>query len=207
MTANHTIRGIKTFLNFCVKRKYLLENPIKSMEKYPTETKEPRFLSSKEIRLLLEVSREFEAYPIIAIALYTGMRLGEIGRLDWNDINYQDNTITIQKSKSKKFRRIPLHPNLKAILGPQKSSGAIFMYKRYTQLDWVLKCIRKRMDIPHFRFHDLRHTFASMMIKSGADLLTVSKILGHSAIQTTMIYAHLYDDHVKTAVNKLNFDV
>lgn len=203
-TANHCIRAINTFMNFCVKRKHIIENPIKDIARYPVDLKEPRFLTSSEVNLLLSIAEPSVIYLPVALAVFTGMRQGEILRLDWNDIDFKNCVITVNISKTKKFRKIPLHHRLKSILEPySKESGLIFDHK-LRLLEWEFTKIKRQMpNVAKFRFHDLRHTFASLMIKGGADILTVSKLLGHSTISTTQIYAHLYQDHYQDSIKKL----
>ena len=203
-TADHTIRAIKTFLNFCVRRRYLGENPLSGMKLYPVEKKAPRFLSSDELRAFLAAAIQTPYYPIFMTAIYTGMRLGEIERIEWEDINFKENIITVHQSKAKRFRDIPLHPDLRVVIEPMKGTGRCFNFTS-DELEWKFPKIREASKVRKFRFHDLRHTFASLMIKCGADLLTVSKLLGHSNTKTTEIYAHLYSDHVHDAVNRLHF--
>jgi integrase len=203
-TANHTIRALNTFMNFCVKRKFLTENLIKGMTKYPIELKEPRFLTSDDVNTLLSFVEPTVIYLPISIAVFTGMRQGEILRLEWKDIDFNNCVITVNISKTKKFRKIPLHPKLKSILAPySKATGVIFDSPLRT-LEWEFTKVKRLMtNVDSFRFHDLRHTFASLMIKGGADILTVSKLLGHSTISTTQIYAHLYQDHFQDSIKKL----
>lgn len=207
MTANHTIRAMKTFLSFCVRKNYISESPIKHMTKYPIDQKEPRFLSSDEIRALVSAAEGSPIRHLVLTAVYTGMRLGEIERLTWDDIDFESGTITVLKSKSKKFRKIPLHKELRAeLLLIKKNGGAFFDPMTRKALDWQFELIKNKMiSVPHFRFHDLRHTFASMMIKSGVDIYTVSRFLGHSGVAVTERYSHLYQDHANEAMKRLQF--
>lgn len=221
MTANHTIRAVKTFLNFCVGEKHLFENPIRRMEMYPVDEKEPRFLTPDELKIFFQIAltNEPEVYIAVVIAVYSGMRWGEIERLndmrsvDGNWIDFEQNNIHITKSKRKKSghiratRKIPLHSDLRKILEPLRGQGRFI---KITQDQ--LECrFEKLMDIAtgdkykiqRFRFHDLRHTFASLMVRAGVDIYTLSKLLGHSSVKTTEIYAHLYDDNVVDAINRL----
>lgn len=200
-TANHTIRTLNTFLNFCVKRKYLTENPLKGMIRYPVNIEEPRFLSPEEINKLLKAAKESPLYSLIMTAIYTGMRYGELERLEWSDVDFKNEIITVKLSKAKRFRKIPLHHELAMALKPLAGDGKCFPLEQH-QFEWQLALVKNNANIPHFRFHDLRHTFASIMIRSGVDILTVSKLLGHGDIKTTQIYAHLYQDHIKDSVRK-----
>lgn len=203
-TANHTIRVMKTFLAWAVRQNKLNKNPLATMQKYKVDVSEPRYLDQNEVIQVLAKAKEYKSYLVVAIAIYTGMRQGEIRRLAWEDINFDTKTINVRLTKTGKFRHIPIHPDLINILKEnQKSSGLIYEGTLRT-IEWQLTKIRESLpEIKYFRFHDLRHTFASLLIKSGVDIYTVSKILGHSNVATTAIYSHLYKDHVQDAVNKL----
>ncbi len=204
LTANHTIRIIKTFLNWAVKVNKLSKNPIAHMDRYKVNQKEPRFLKTDEVRLVLEKAKESRIYEVVALAVYTGMRQGEIMRLDWNDVDFENKTITVNLSKPGKFRKIPIHRNLDDILKSYKKKSGLIYSGTVRTIEWEMTLIRRALpDIAHFRFHDLRHTFASLLIRSGVDIYTVSKLLGHGQITTTQIYAHLYEDHIQDAMKKL----
>lgn len=199
-TANHTIRVVKTFYNFCVKSDLLDRNPFASMPRYKINEMEQRFLSDSECLALLAAAEGDRAYPVIMCALYTGMRYGEISRLDWADVNLERMQINVRISKSGRFRNIPLHPELKKCIGDHRGTGPVFDMTNFRNLFHRAKT---EAGFPELRFHDLRHTFCSMLIKNGVDLVTVSKLAGHSTIKTTMTYAHLYNDHIVKSVNKL----
>lgn len=203
-TANHTIRIIKTFLTWAVRSNKLSKNPIAYMERYKIDEKEPRFLKQEEVRAVLQKAAETRIYLVVAMAIYTGMRQGEILRLDWKDIDFEGKSIIVKFSKPGKFRKIPLHSDLAAILKAHRKDDGLIYEGALKTIDWEMILIRRELSkIAHFRFHDLRHTFASLLIKSGVDIYTVSKLLGHSQVTTTQIYSHLYEDHVQDAVKKL----
>jgi integrase len=204
-TANHSIVQIGTFLTYCVRKKHIKENPLRWMKRYRMDPVIPRFLAHGEAQALLLLAKPTKIANIISIALYTGMRWGEIARLQWEDFDIEKNEVTVRKSKTNKYRTIPIADKLKAFISKGKKGNCTEL--SYDQMEDIFTDIREGLKIdgspvPHFRFHDLRHTFASMAIKSGADLLTLSKWLGHSTIRTTELYAHLYDDHSQAAMKK-----
>lgn len=204
-TANHTIRIIKTFLTWAVRSNKLAKNTIAHMNRYKVDQVEPRFLKADEVRQVLEAAKNTRIYLVMAIAVYTGMRQGEIIRLEWKDIDFEANGITVRFSKPGKFRKIPLHGDLAKILEENRQKSGLVYNGTVRTIEWELVLIRRALpDIAHFRFHDLRHTFASLLIKSGVDIYTVSKLLGHAQVTTTQIYSHLYEDHVQDAVKKLS---
>lgn len=215
-TANHIVTNIKTFLNFAVKRNYLAGNPLRSFPKFKMDSAPPKFLTKAEIKTILEVAKEEHLYPAIATAIYTGMRLGELKRLNWEDIDFARNEIIVRISKSGKFRVIPLHADLKQSLGPYRAKGPCFEWHNTRRIFWrivraaghyrkIVIAPKKWRYTPTIGWHTFRHTFASQLVMNGVDLVTVGKLLGHASITTTMIYSHLSNDHLKESIKSLRF--
>lgn len=198
-TVNHTLKNLKTWLNFAVKRGYLTESPLRHVQRYRQEKKLPRFLSEAEIKAVFEAAKTCRLWPLIPAAVYTGMRLGELKALRWGDIDFKTNTIIVQRSKGGKCRSIPLHPKLAEILIPGPVTKRVFdMTDFRNRLDDLREATKLS-----FRFHDLRHTFASHLIMSGADILVVSRMLGHSSLAVTNIYSHINASHMQDSIKKL----
>lgn len=210
-TANRFIEVLKAMLNYSVKEGHLPENPAKHISKLKQPQNPPRFLIQDKIEKLLKASQKTKLYLAIVTGLYTGARLGELRSLEWTDFDWDKKILTIRnkdgfQTKNKKFRIIPLHPELikrlKPFVGkPGKCfNGYVNPYK-------ALKKILNKAELREkgIGFHTLRHTFASHLVMQGVDLATVSKLLGHSDISTTMIYAHLSDEHIKQAIDNLPY--
>jgi integrase len=154
--------------------------------------------------------------PIIKTALLTAMRLGELLTLRWQDVDFDNNLITIREeiSKSKKTRKIPISKTLRILLLEHKlksgHSGMVFLTHEgvpYSQNNpsALKKCFttaRKKTNLLDLRFHDLRHTAATRMAEKGASIIAVKEICGHSDIKTTMQYFHP-DKSLKEAVEIL----
>lgn len=172
------------------------ENPCDAVEKQREAAHRLRYLAPEEIKALLERAHP-RLYPVLICALYTGMRRGEILGLRWENVNLDRGILYILKSKSGKPREIPLAGKLREVflsLGP-KLSGPIFdipiiMLRRY--FDRAMR----DAGIAGFRFHDLRHTFASHYIMRTNDLPALQAILGHSTPLMTQRYAHLSRTHL-----------
>lgn len=196
-------------LNYAIKQGYLIENPAKQISKLKEPKNPPRFLTKDEITQLLNGSQNSKLYPIIVTGLYTGARLGELRSLEWTDFDWEKKILTIKnkenyQTKNKKFRTIPLHSEFVKKIHPHiKSVGKCF--NTYVNPYKALRKIVNMVGLKGIAFHSFRHTFASHLVMSGVDLATVSKLLGHSNITTTMIYAHLLDDHIKKAINTLPY--
>lgn len=207
-SANRYISSIKAWLNFAVRRRYVYENPLRSFAKYRPPENPPRFLSREDVKKILNAAAETILYFPILMALYTGMRRKEIFCLEWHDVDFDRNTITVRNkdgfiTKSKKSRTIPLHAHLKDTLLPTRAtSGRCFNITNHKK---IFRKINAAAGIRHIGFHDFRHTFASHLVMSGVDLYTVSQILGHSSIRVTQVYSHLTRDHMQTAIERLAF--
>ena len=207
-TANHIITTLKTWLNFAVRRRYIYDNPLRHFKKYKLPINPPRFLSKEEIHNLLNIAKHSKLYHPIACALYTGMRQKELFSMEWQDIDFDRNVITIRNkdgfmTKSKRFRVIPLHKALKAILQPIKlEKGPCFSTINHRK---SFRKIAKDANLKGIGWHTLRHTFASHLVMDNTDLTTVRDLLGHASIVTTQIYSHLTKEHIKNAVEKLSF--
>lgn len=172
------------------------ENPCVAVKMKKEPNHRLRYLTKPEIKNLLE-NCDPRLYPVVACALMTGMRKGEILNLQWQDIDLGSNTIQILQSKSGKPRKIPIMPPLRAILedlGPHPA-GSVFNMP-YITLRRHFKMALEASRITSFRFHDLRHTFASHFAMTTGDLPTLQQILGHAGIQMTLRYAHLSDNHM-----------
>lgn len=190
-------------------------NPCHGVPKTPDRMME-RFLSIEELERLEKtlVAKETAAlaspYTINAFRLiiYTGCRLGEILSLKWDDIDFDDCCLRLSNSKTGK-RTIPLNESaMRVLCNTQKTEGNPYVFcgkKPGTHLVNVQKIwerIRKQAGITDVRIHDLRHSFASFMIKNGVNIFEVSKLLGHKDIKTTMRYAHLTNQSLVDITNK-----
>jgi integrase len=152
--------------------------------------------------------------PIVLIALNTGLRRGELFNLKWQDINFNEKmlTVTAESAKSGKTRHIPLNDEAFSVLLTLKqyaSQDQEFVFpgkngERLSNIKSAWRGVLKKAGITNFRFHDLRHTFASKLVMAGVDLNTVRELLGHSGYKMTIRYAHLAPEAKRAAVEKLN---
>jgi integrase len=137
----------------------------------------------------------------IVFALNTGMRQGEILNLQWQDVDFTRGTlVVVMKSKNGTRRTIPLNTKAYELLASKQgatgvSKGPVFRTPRGNELKvrFLVRefCeARDRAGIPNFRFHDLRHTFATRLVQRGIDLYKVQRLLGHKTSHMTQRYAH-----------------
>lgn len=199
LTANHLRGYISAFLNFCKKQRYITANPLAGMPRYRVAVTPPIYLSTTKVRAILTSAREETLYPAIMTAIYTGMRLGELKRLKWSDIDTENNIITIRQSKSGKFRNIPIRGELESVLMPKN------LPFDFTNSRRIFKRIIKRAGIGEIGWHTFRHTFITLMVKDSKDLAAVQKVAGHADIRTTMGYTHVSLDHAREAISQVKF--
>lgn len=154
--------------------------------------------------------------PFVVTLLHTGLRRGEALALTWGDVDLRRATITVrgETAKSGQSRTIPLNSTVLDALTTWRQGSAshgasdiVFANpatgEGMADVKTAWGRLLKAAGITGFRLHDLRHTFASRLVMAGVDLVTVSRLLGHSDIRMTMRYSHLAPDHLASAVAKL----
>jgi integrase len=157
-------------------------------------------LNDDELKRLLaaiEADTNLDAKGVLKIALFTGLRRGEIFGLRWQDIDFDNGVIHLPKTKSGDKKEIPINKQARAILEAHpRTSEYVFPGKNGKQRVSIypaLRRIRKAAELPAtFRpLHGLRHAYASRLVSAGVDLFTVSRLLTHSSTTMTRRYAHL----------------
>jgi len=167
-----------------------------------------RYLTEEEAERLVECCAE-HLRPIVVTALNTGMRLGEILRLRWEEVEFENRIIYVMDSKNEEQRQIPMNSTLTETLQAiklGKPSPYVFCKengRRYTRITRSFERAKRKAGIEDFHFHDRRHTFASRLVMGGVDLVTVKELLGHKQIDMTLRYAHLSPKHKRFAVEVL----
>jgi integrase len=152
--------------------------------------------------------------PMVLISINTGLRQGELFNLTWNmvDLNKKSLIVTGDITKNSSSRYIPLNDEALAVFQKLYDSGdkngLVFPSKNNKPFNTVKRSwgtLLKKAKIEQFRWHDLRHHFASKLVMAEVDLNTVRELLGHSDIKTTLRYAHLAPEHKISAVQKICF--
>ena len=213
-TVNRYIATFKHMFNKAVDWEYMERNPMMRVKK-SRETPRMRFFTAEELERLTiaayEMSREKISdnqtifYYILMTAIYSGMRLGEILNLKWMDIS--DGNFTVQKSKSGIKRIVPIKDELMDLFRelPPDNEYLFPLFRRKSDVTTkIWRKVRERAGIKEGRFHDLRHTFGSNLIKGGVDIVTVKELLGHSDLKITQIYVHSSLAQKQQAIINLN---
>ena len=207
-TVNRYLASISKALSVALKEwEWLEENPMHKIEKEKETHGRERFLSREEKKKQLATCKQANhsyLYPIVAIALTTGMRKGEILGLRWKDIDFEMKKIILQKTKNGDRRVIPLIPQLEEILDSLHSDS--FSAEQYIfsvkDIRHAFKKVLEVAGIEGFVFHDLRHTAASYLAMDGATQGELMEILGHRSPHMTRRYAHYSQKHIKNILEK-----
>ena len=159
-----------------------------------------------------ETSNEYpEHLPEFDIAVHTGMRRGEQFSCEWAWLNMDQRVLTVPRSKNGEKRRVYLNDvalaAFRVLWQFSKGTGKVFAHLYQSgetkgAREWFEKCLAEA-GITNFRWHDLRHTFASRLVMKGVDIRTVQELLGHRTIQMTLRYSHLAPVHQLEAVQRL----
>ena len=213
-TVRNINQVISSAMDLAVTQKIIFENPTKACELPKVEHKEMQTIPLEQLEAFFKEAKETGVYEMYYIALSTGLRRGELLGLQWQDIDWKNGVIRIRRQVARVDGQIVEAPlktknSYRAVTISQQAIRVLKMQKRNTCDEYVfpspnggpispdsvnnmLKRVLGRAGIPKIRFHDLRHTFATIALQSGVDIKTVSSMLGHfSAGFTLDTYAHV----------------
>ena len=215
-TISHVISSLKSFYNYYMRMGNIKSNPTDEIDRPKIEKKIPEFLTLEEVSSLLnfEVNNEFEARnkAILELLYSSGLRISELTSLELSNIDLDECLVRVMGKGSKErivplgdyaidalkeyiyFYRPMLNKNNSSYVFLNNRGGVLsrqFIFKVIKE-ECIKKGIRKNVSP-----HTLRHTFATHLLKNGADLRIIQELLGHENLSTTQIYTHLTNDKLK----------
>jgi site-specific recombinase XerD len=215
-SVNSYMRPVKAMFNWFVKNEYLEKSPANRIDEMKTPKKTQEFLSEEEQSMLMNVCKTTEDRLIVAILVSIGLRRDELCGLKLSD--YNGNSVRV-KGKGDKERVLPLQDDVRELLDQyiiwrtkkygNKTDALIVSRKgdhyRGDSIYKKLKCLLKQSGIDEDKVdrihpHSLRHTCSANLLSDGVSIYVVSEILGHADISTTMIYSHLHNSAMETAI-------
>lgn len=213
-TVNTELKAIKRIFNRALELNYIKESPARKVKLLSSARRNPRFFSEAEVAVILEECQDAWTKEIYLTLLYTGMRIGELVNLEWEDVDFEERKIMIRpkdfwKPKGKEERHIPMHDVVFYILiNREREINWVFTKAdggkvNIHSLDTKFRRQLRRLGIPNASLHTWRHTFASYIIMRSGNIRAVQKLLGHKSIKTTEIYSHLSERHLHHIVNQL----
>lgn len=224
-TANKILTVFKQVVGFAETQGFVIRSPLRNFPMLPAHRGRLDYLTHQEVLQLLRGNSTERIYPLLLVALNTGMRIGEITGLCWDRVSFENETIEISRSMTRRglkestktnlVRYVPMNHEVKSTLfelmrkqiGPKfvftDSNGEHFNPDHFSKRHFA-KALRKA-GVREITFHVLRHTYASQYMMNGGNVFDLQKILGHTKVDMTMIYAHLSPQHLRKAVDTVRF--
>ena len=222
-TFNNTLGVIKRFFKFAVDSGYLLKNPADGIKRLPMPRNPPKFYTDQEFNRIEKVLEgqtgkpAHPLYPMVVTARYTGLRLGELIHLEWQDFEWDKKQVKVLNKeqyghtvKNHKARVVPVMDELRdkllpfirkeGLCFPVPSTGEKYNHQGPRR---VLRQILRKAEIPKRKregWHDFRHTFGSLLGQKGVSMLKIKEWMGHSSLAVTEIYVRLqpgYDPDIE----------
>lgn len=215
-TINNILTSMGTIFNWAIENGYTLFNPAQRIKKLKVEHEEMNFLTKDEIEAILTYAQNNypDFYPLLLTAIYSGMRRGEILALTWDCINFKKSTLKVTKTLFRGVITTPKTKNsIREIKVPKKLMDVLWKLKnsaKSNELNLVFSqtngkfidadnMIKRRFNkvldgagVSRIRFHDLRHTYASLLLAKDMNIKYIQKQMGHASFEITMnTYAHL----------------
>ncbi len=212
-TVNRKLACLKHMVNKGVQWEMVSEYTLKKVRNVKLleeRNRRLRFLTVEECQALIDCCAG-HLKPLVKIALHTGMRRGEILNLKWEQVDLKHGFILLDVTKNGERREIPIDETLKEVFNSMaRGFESVYVFTDpntgdpYKTIKRSFSTALKKAEIRDFKFHDLRHTFASQLVMNGVDITSVKELLGHKTLNMTMRYAHLAPEHKMKAVRILD---
>ncbi len=211
--ANRVLEVLRKALNLSIRWGWIDQNPADGFRRNAEHSREKYLTKAEYERVFLALDRmpNRKAADAIRLLILTGARRGEVLGLEWQDLDLELGIWNRppHKSKDRKRKRVPVSNEALILLrAMRETADGSFLFPTSTgshlpDINRPWRWLRAETEMPDLRVHDLRHSFASILVSSGETLETIGKLLGHSQHQTTMRYAHLMDNPLRNAANKM----
>jgi len=213
-TVNRELAALSKMFSIGVKEwEWLDSNPVSNVSRLKENNARTRWLSNEEEARILSNSPEWLS-DLIIVSVDTGMRCGELLSLRWSEVNLFRKVLFVLMSKNKKSRTIPLSQRVLDIfvkMSKLRSLENDFVFitsnnrKRLPRnVTTAFERVLKKSNVNGFRWHDLRHTFASRLAQKNAPIFSIAELMGHSIVMATR-YSHHSIESLKSVVELLNF--
>lgn len=224
-TVRNKANSLRTFVTVLIERGLLAENCFEKLKLPKVPKIPPKFLTDEEIGIVLRQAQAVGMYSMVAVAIGTGLRISEILRLKWEDVDWSGHMLMVGKSKNKRWRKVPLNALARDAIQLQQAKSGAYVHIFPTRCAWsnhrskgekvidkpqcashvteklkpVCQTVAKFAQVGRGKvgsaWHMFRHTFASRLAQEGVSIAKVSEWLGHSSLEMTQRYAHLVEGY------------
>jgi integrase len=215
-TVNRYKAALGSLYKFLSNEYDINHNPVKGIPQEKEDNARTRFLSNDELQRLLTACKESgwdQLYLLVLMGISTGARRSEMITLKWESINLKARTAHLSTSKNGEQRILTLTNDLVTeLIKFRQIGGYVFSYSDnlcgyFKNFDCHWREALTKAGIKDFRFHDLRHTCASLLAMNGASLLEIAQVLGHKSITMTQRYSHLCTEHKANLTDRVFGDI
>ncbi|MEE9271593.1 MAG: tyrosine-type recombinase/integrase [Candidatus Krumholzibacteria bacterium] len=205
-TVNRELSLLRRMFNLAIQWGLADKNPTAGVRKFREDERPLRILSAEEEAQLLEQLPQ-HLRDITEFAINTGMRRGEILSLRWDQVDMREKMLAVERGKTGTVSYVPANKKVVAVLRRRQAIDSDYVFtwngESIERFDKTWQKALKAAGIPKVRFHDLRHAFATRLLRAGEDITTVRELLGHSSINMTLRYTHTSPERKRAAVERL----
>jgi len=209
-TVNLYLGIFRVMYNLAIEDDLLVKNPFRKKFEFKLDPVKRKYLADTSQTNLTDATPDYFK-PIITTALNTGLRRGNIVNLKWSDLDFNFKTIEITKNKGKKHIKLPMNDTMCELFSKMERKSEFIFLNPNTGKKWantafnkLWRNIRDKAGLADFKFHGLRHTVCTRLIKKNVPLPIVKEVMTHSSISTTMEYTHVDSLDVVNAISLLN---
>lgn len=204
-TVNKNYRHVKAALKKAIEWDYI--QPFK-FPKQIKQKEQVRYIPREHLRKIVDAIDDAEFLDFCLMSGCTGLRSGELLRLRWEDVNNPAGFIRVtSEQKNKTESRIPANSTASEIIERcrARSGAKVFRFKTLTHISQKFKRYIRSAGFEQYRFHDLRHTFASFLSMEGVDIKAVKDLMRHKSLASTEVYAKLSPEYLQSASDRFTF--
>jgi integrase/recombinase XerD len=194
-TRHNELAHLRSFYRWVKRWEYRDDDPTLRLDSPRVDPGLPRPMTREDLHKVIDSMTNASDRRAVCLGAYAGLRISEVARLDWADVDLENRELRIMNSKGNKSRRVPISPMLLDALLPN-TGGNVINGGETHDTQWLARRIRKAFRRAGIvaTFHQLRHRYATIAYEATGDILAVSRLLGHANVNTTQIYVRTRDD-------------
>lgn len=207
-TASAYFNKLRAVINAAYAKGIIIRNPLAQVKSIKPEQTKRTYLTIEEVRNLVKTECRYDVLKrAFLFSCLTGLRWSDINKLDWSQVSQLQgiHRIIFNQQKTGTLQYLDITEQAFNLMGEQENHGRVFnglKYSSWMNVEIIRWCLEAGIT-KHVTFHSARHTFAVSLLCNSVDIYTVSKLLGHSEIKTTQIYADIIDSVRKDAMHKI----